>query len=61
MMSRFTGIPLDSTMEAGFQASVTSTAAQTTEQDAAQPNRNVSTREPNYLQSEQTVTGRIGS
>jgi hypothetical protein len=61
MMSRFVGFPLDSTMEAGFQAGVTSTAAQTTEQDAAQQTRTLSSREPNYLQNEMTVTSRIGS
>jgi hypothetical protein len=61
MMSRFVGFPLDNTMEAGFQAAVTSQAAQTTQQDTAQQSRPVSVREPSFLQNEQTVTGRIGN
>ncbi len=64
MMSRFVGFPLDSTMEAGFQAAMASSAAQTSEQDAAQVSRpasTISTREPTFLQQEMTVTGRVGS
>jgi len=60
MMSRFVGFPLDNTMEAGFQSGVTSQAAQTSQQESAQFSRPVSTREPSFLQTEQTVTGRIG-